>query len=192
MMEILEVLSPPSPPRLKIHLGQGLPKGDKMDSIVRKCTELGVDRITPLIMERCVVQWKSERRTRIERWRKIAFEAAQQSGRWNVPEIDEPESYPDFLDRPIRRDLGLILWEGDTGQRLKPLLEENRQGREEGSPTFHCLLIVGPEGGFGPGEVSLAERKGLTPVTLGERTLRTETAGPTALAILQYAVGDMG
>ncbi|MBI5198153.1 MAG: 16S rRNA (uracil(1498)-N(3))-methyltransferase, partial [Nitrospirae bacterium] len=187
--DIIEELSPPDSPTISLHLAQGLPKGDKMESIIQKCTELGVDRITPLMTDRCMIHWKSERTARIDRWRKIALEASQQAGRWTVPSVGSPMSLAEFLNQPKSWDLGILLWEEERSQRLKPFLDRWIQDRRKQDEPFSCLTLIGPEGGFSGEEAALAREKGLISVTLGERILRTETAGPSILAILQYAIG---
>ncbi|MBI4715153.1 MAG: 16S rRNA (uracil(1498)-N(3))-methyltransferase [Nitrospirae bacterium] len=194
LFDVLEVLSPPPPSPLFLHLAQGLAKGEKMEVILQKATELGVDRITPVLSRRCVVRWKEERGDdRLLRWRRIALEAAQQSERRTVPEIDPPQIFETLMAHPPEWDLGMILDEEETAQRLTPLLHRLGESRQpEPTRPLRCLLLVGPEGGWAPEEISLARGAGLTPVSLGERILRTETAGPAVLAILQYALGEMG
>jgi 16S rRNA (uracil1498-N3)-methyltransferase len=162
-----------------------------MESIVQKSTELGAARITPLITERSIIQWKPERSSRVDRWKKIALEASQQSGRREVPIIDPPQPLADLMDRAGPWDLGILLWEGETTRHLKPFLDRVKEGKGR-TEAISCLVLIGPEGGFSTGEADLLCRRGMISVTLGDRILRTETAGPAVLAILQYAIGDMG
>jgi len=166
---------------LYITLVQGIPKGNKMDFIVQKTTELGVSKIVPLITERSQVRHTH----RIERWRKIATSASQQSGRERVPEITEPVTFREFLERDDKSPLRLILSEDMEGASLKDAF--NNQRDQEA-----ITLLVGPEGGFSRQEVSLASGRGYLKISLGPRILRTETAPITAISIIQYEIGDMG
>ncbi|MEE8329400.1 MAG: 16S rRNA (uracil(1498)-N(3))-methyltransferase [Thermodesulfovibrionia bacterium] len=165
---------------VSITLAQGVPKGNKMDFIVQKSTELGVKKIIPLITE-----YSQVRKTgRIERWRKIALSASQQSGREKIPEIAEPVNFKGFL---AMNDIcyGIIFSEGEKGQSLKKTLNDIQAANM-------ITLLIGPEGGFSEDEVSTAIQKGFISVSLGPRILRTETAPITALSIIQYELGDMG
>jgi 16S rRNA (uracil1498-N3)-methyltransferase len=170
---------------LRITLYQGLPKGDKLDEILQKCTELGIDRVVPFVAERSVNRPGGERRDRkVRRWEKIVLEAARQSGRSSLPSV----GFADCLFAAIQGEnssLGLLLWEEEQEQRLKTVLE--RTGN-----TASIAVIVGPEGGLTDMEAAAARSAGFMPVTLGRRILRTETAGPAIVAILQYILGDIG
>lgn len=181
---------------LNITLVQGLPKGDKMDFIIQKSTELGVQKIIPVITERSQVRHTKK----VERWRKIAFSAAQQSGRNSVPDIAGPITLDEFLSRLIAPEVQslienikegepdsasrIILSEGLKERNLKKILSRMKGARG-------ILLLVGPEGGFSAEEVSMAVEKGFTEVSLGPRILRTETAPIAAISIIQYELGDM-
>ena len=175
--EVLEPLGGAEPP-LEVWLAQALPKGSKMDLIVQKAVELGARGIVPVLSRRCV-----RRGGNVERWRRIAREAAKQCGRALLPEVAEVQP----LEEVVRREaeLRLILWEEPGGRR--PLREALR-GRRARS----ALILVGPEGGFAPAEVELAVRHGFLPVGMGPRTLRLETAALAALSALQYELGDLG
>lgn len=186
--EVLDREVRSAPPPLWIHLGQGLPKGDRLSTIIQWATELGVSRITPLFTQRCLVRWEGTREDRVRRWRQIALEAAQQSGRWEIPEVEAPISLEAFLRRDPHWDLGLMLWEGAVQTPLRQVL----QSFSRISMPVRCLVLVGPEGGWTPEEVDQARSRGLVPVHLGERILRTEHAGPTLLALLQFILGDLG
>lgn len=165
---------------VSITLAQGIPKGNKMDFIVQKATELGVKKIIPLITE-----YSQVRKTgRVERWRKIALSASQQSGRGKIPEIDEPVNFKGFIEGNVI-GYGIIFSEGEKRQSLKKTLNNFQS-------TDMITLLVGPEGGFSEDEVSTAIQKGFISVSLGPRILRTETAPITALSIIQYELGDMG
>ncbi|MCG0277561.1 MAG: 16S rRNA (uracil(1498)-N(3))-methyltransferase [Thermanaeromonas sp.] len=183
--ELLEDLPSVEPP-LTVTLLQGLPKGDKMDLIVEKCTELGVKRIIPLLTERVVVRLDEEAALRKrERWQRVARAAAQQSRRGHIPAVELPRTLEEALGVIPAETLLLILWEGERSCGLKGAL-----GRA--SPGQPVALIVGPEGGLSKKEVELACKAGGIPVHLGPRILRTETAGLTCLAIVMYELGDLG
>jgi len=171
-----------------------LPKGDKMDSVVQKCTEIGADRFIPYTSERSIVQYAADKAARrCERWRKIAKEAAEQAHRNRIPAVDEPVSWERILQLAGAADLALICYEKENALELRRLLAE-RLGRErretERQPTV--LLIVGPEGGFTPQEIAQAEAAGIKPVSLGRRILRTETAAMVGLTCILYESGEMG
>ncbi len=164
---------------LDVVLAQALAKGEKMDLIVQKATELGVSRIAPFIAERSVVKLSAERgASRIERFRRIAQEAARQCGRADVPFIDEPQP------------LSALLEESRLCLVLHPLTPLRLSAAARG--VSRLLLAVGPEGGFSPAELELAQRAGALTVGLGPLVLRTETAGLVALAVLQHLHGAIG
>lgn len=171
---------------VRITLVQGLPKGDKMDLIVQKATELGVYRLIPLVCDRSVVKLEGDKpQRRIERWQRIAREAAKQCRRPDVPEILPPADWEEVLSGIHVNTAALIPWEEENLESLKKVL-----GEKESREDFY--VFIGPEGGFTPAEVDLARSHGIRPVTLGPRILRTETAGLAVLAIIQYQFGDLG
>jgi 16S rRNA (uracil1498-N3)-methyltransferase len=170
---------------LSITLIQGVPKGDKMEAIVRAVTELGVARVQPALCERTIVRLEASRwRDRARRWQRVAREAAKQSGRAMIPEIETPRPLGDWLAAAAPADLALCLWERD-GASLGGVLAAS------GFPRS-ALVLVGPEGGLAGEEVERAGAHGLAVVSLGPRILRTETAGPAIVAILQSRFGDLG
>ena len=163
---------------LNITLLQGLLKGEKMDLVIQKATELGVREIVPVVTERCQV-----RQTRkLGRWAKIAEEASRQAGRNTVPIIGETVEFKEL--GAVSRQEGIIFWE-QGGEEFAEALNRFK-GREKIS------LFTGPEGGFSEDEIKAASEKGFVRTTLGRRILRAETAAITAVAITQYALGDMG
>jgi 16S rRNA (uracil1498-N3)-methyltransferase len=174
--------APESP--LAITLVQGIPKGDKMEAIVRAATELGVARVRPALCERTIVRLEPGRwRDRARRWQRVAREAAKQCGRAVIPEVEAPRPLAECLAEAGPADLGLCFWEGG-GMPLHDALAGTSAPRS-------ALLVVGPEGGLGPAEVEAARARALTIVSLGPRILRTETAGPAVVAILQSRFGDL-
>jgi 16S rRNA (uracil1498-N3)-methyltransferase len=174
--------TPESP--LAITLVQGIPKGDKMEAIVRAATELGVARVRPALCERTIVRLEPGRwRDRARRWQRVAREAAKQCGRAVIPEVEAPRPLAECLAIDGPADLGLCFWEGG-GVPLHAALAVATAPRA-------ALLVVGPEGGLAPAEVEAARAGGLTIASLGPRILRTETAGPAVVAILQSRFGDL-
>ncbi len=180
-IEILQGLDLNMESPLRITLFQGMLKGEKIDLVVQKATELGVSEIRPVVTERSQV-----RETRkLARWKKVAEEAARQSGRDAVPLIHEPVGFASLFDRsgPVQVG-GIIFWE-QGGKDLAVALEGFRG---EGMIS----LFTGPEGGFSEEEINTASEGGFVPATLGKRTLRAETAAIAAISITQYALGDLG
>lgn len=175
---------------LHIHLVQAIPAGSKLDMIIQKSTELGVSTITPLMTERCVVRIRNKDvDKKLNRWRKIAIEAAQQSNRWNVPEVMPPLNIERFISTCRRADLNLLLWEGERGCYIKDTLRKTLNNIKW---PFGVILLVGPEGGFSDMEVQLLISNGFVSISLGDLILRTETASLAALSIIQYELKPPG
>lgn len=175
---------------LEIWLFQGLPKSDKMDTIIQKAVELGVSRIVPVACERSVAKIEAKDAVRkTERWNKIAREAAKQCGRGLLPLVDAPVSFREAIQLAAEADLALIPWESERDQSIRRLLtaEEPRLlALQKQGQRPRVVILIGPEGGFSMAEIDHALANGLKPVTLGRRILRTETAGPAVLAMLGY------
>ncbi|HWX66196.1 MAG TPA: 16S rRNA (uracil(1498)-N(3))-methyltransferase [Rhodanobacter sp.] len=166
---------------LPLTLAQGVARGEKMDLIVQKATELGVVRIVPLLTERSEVKLDSARaEKRLAHWRAVAASACEQSGRARLPEITPALSLSAWLD-------GLV---EDDALRLALLPEATRSSRELRFTAVGGLLVVGPEGGLGERDISALTAAGFNGLRLGPRILRTETAGLAALAALQALHGD--
>lgn len=182
---ILGVAATRAEPPLAVTLVQGVPKGDKMEAIVRAATELGVARIWPVLTERTIVRLEPSRwRERARRWQRVAKEAAKQCGRAVVPGVEAPRPLADRLAE-AREDLKLCLWEGEAPPLAVALAGSAR-------PPRTAAVLVGPEGGLSRREVDAARAVGWSPVSLGPRILRTETAGPAITAVLQHVLGDLG
>ena len=167
-------------PRCAITLVQSLPRGERMDFIVQKTTELGVARIVPVISEYGMVKPPS---TRKHRWQTIAEEAARQCGRADVPQITDclalEPALAEFSGTPGAR---FMLWEGE---RTRPFRAALAAGPQE------VVLLVGPEGGFTHAEVEAAGQAGFVPVSVGPRILRAETAAMVAVTLAQAAAGGL-
>lgn len=170
---------------LAVTLIQAIPKGDKMDGIIRATTELGVARIQPTLTARTVVSLDGPWRQRGIRWERVAREAAKQCGRAVVPEIAAPAIFSEALAGVATVALRLCLWEREP-RLLGDLLEA------VGERPASAAVAIGPEGGLDPGEVEQARAQGWAVAGLGARILRSETAGPAVLAILQERFGDLG
>lgn len=178
-IEDREQVSNESP--LKLTLAQGVARGEKMDLIVQKATELGVARIVPLFTERSEVKLDASRaEKRLLHWRAVASSACEQSGRVSVPEVTPAQSLQDWL-----KSLA-----DDGAQRLALLPEGTLRARELRFSDAGGLLVVGPEGGLGERDVAALQEAGFQGLRLGPRILRTETAGLAALAALQALHGD--
>ncbi len=168
---------------LHLTLVQGLPKGDKFEAIVRMATELGVSRVVPLVSERAVARHGGPDAPRLRRWHRVAREAAKQCGRATIPDVDSPLSLEAWLAEPRAPGLLLCLWEGEALP-LAAALPPTAPSR--------AVVVVGPEGGLAESEVEAIRAVGAVVAGLGARILRTETAGPVALSLLQFRYGDLG
>jgi 16S rRNA (uracil1498-N3)-methyltransferase len=181
---VSEVQSDTEPP-FCAHLYQALPKGEKLDSIIQKSVECGVSSITTFQSERCIVKEKGDEENKLRRRNKIALEAAKQSGRGIVVEVNPTLSFVKMLDAAQNADVKLFCYEGDGTRSLR---EEIGAQRRDGKlcEGASIAIVIGSEGGFSQKEVEQAKEKGFVPVGLGKRILRTETAASFALACLVY------
>ena len=168
-----------------ITLFQGLPKSDKMDLIVQKCVELGVDRIVPVSTKRAVVKLDAKKEeTRLKRWNTISESAAKQSGRGVIPEVSGVMSFEKALEEAKKLEVLLIPYErAEHMAETRRVMGEIRPGQSVG-------IFIGPEGGFEESEVEEAVAAGAKAITLGRRILRTETAGLAVLAMLSYLLEE--
>ncbi len=172
----------------RITLGQALPMGTAMDSIVRKATEIGVSVIHPLESERTQVHLEGSRSDRkIEKWQTAALEAAKQCGNPWLPEIGAVTPASAFIETAGGYDLKLIASLQPGAKSLKSVLADYRAAR--GGSPLKVLWLVGPEGDFTPAEMNRAQTAGFVPITLGPLILRCETAAIYALSILSYELG---
>lgn len=172
----------PSPePTVKVTLLQGLPKGDKLEWIVQKATELGVYRILPVEMERSIARITEKDGKKRERLQRIALEAAKQAGRAHVPQVPPSMRFQDALNG--LEGAVYVAWEEADGPRLSEAVAADQPPE--------ITLVIGPEGGVTAEEIARLSAIGARPVTLGRRILRTETAGLCALAVIMAALGEM-
>lgn len=173
-----------------ITLFQGLPKSDKMDTIIQKAVELGAVRIVPVATERAVVKLDAKKAaSKKERWQKISEAAAKQSKRAIVPEVTLPMTMFEAVNMAASMNAAAIPYELENGMDgMKAFVDKVKSlaGNKDTKPEV--AVFIGPEGGFADEEIELAGNAGITPVSLGRRILRTETAGMTVLSILMYAL----
>lgn len=172
---------------LALTLVQGVSRGERMDLVVQKATELGVSCIVPLLTERSVVRLDVQQAARkVAHWRGIAIAACEQSGRNRVPEVATPLALREFTG--MARAVGAV---GAVGARLLLSPEAALRLDDVAPPVTEVTVLIGPEGGLTDSEEELARTAGFTPVRLGPRVLRTETAAIAALALLQRNFGDL-
>src|SRR4030042_1365275 len=170
---------------LEITLAQSLLKGEKMDYLIQKATELGIKEIVPFFSSRSVpLLEKSKRLERHHRWEKITIKASKQCGRGTLPVVKPLQDYSEMLRFAPTDSLRFILWEKE-GVTLKQSLKRSAEKKK-------IFFIVGPEGGLSDAEVEESRMMGFIPVTLGKRIVRAETASLCLLSILQYEWGDIG
>lgn len=163
---------------INIHLFQGLPKSDKMELIIQKCVELGVSKITPVAMSRCVVKLDDKKKdSKVSRWQAISESAAKQSKRTTIPKINKVVSFKDVLNIIKDFDVFLVPYESKDG------IKSTVNALSQINKGYNIGILIGPEGGFEAGEINLAEKNGGKIVSLGKRILRTETAAITSVGM---------
>jgi 16S rRNA (uracil1498-N3)-methyltransferase len=174
-------------PRTHLTLYAALLKGKKLDLVLQKGTELGIVRFVPVLTQRSVLGSLDDLGdAKLDRWEAIIREAAEQSGRYFLPELSEPQLFDVSLgEARARGGLSLIPWDGEQTHSLREALSPPDAPR----PT-RVNLFIGPEGGFEEDEVLNAQAYGAHPVTLGPRILRAETAALAAAAAILYELGD--
>lgn len=183
-LKFIEEFTPKGEPLLKVTLVQGLSKGEKMDLIVQKATELGVSKVIPMICHRSVVRLEGNKsESRQERWQRVAMEAAKQCRRAKIPKVSLPQSMAGVLEGIPEGTMAIMPWEGENKNTLEHVLSGNK--------TDNLYIFIGPEGGFEPFEVEQAVSKGISTVTLGSRILRTETAGLVCMSVVMFRWGDL-
>src|SRR2546423_1030550 len=182
----VEPQRPESP--LDFTLAVALLKGEKFDLVVQKATELGVSRVAPVLTKRADVRLRDEREAerRVERWRRLALEAAKQSGRARVPVVAGPVAFDSLAAVAPRADELRALFAERGGVGLDSLPVDVESG-----PAAAATALVGPEGGWDDEEIELARSHGWAIITLGGRTLRAETAAVVVTALLQHLYGDL-
>lgn len=177
---VLELLDEKRELPIRITIGQGLPKGEKMEWILQKGTEMGAFAFFPFSSDRTIVKLDEKKESKkLERWGRIVKEAAEQSHRSVLPKLLAPASFRQMLTAASDYTRAVIAYEKEGGTTLHEVLPTL-------SPGDSLLVLIGPEGGFTPEEVAAAEAAGIRPVSLGPRILRTETASQYVLAAASY------
>ena len=183
---ILETIQAPPRHTPDLILGQSLLKGEKMDWVIQKASELGISAIVPIESRHSVVQIKADRvNHQLARWQRIAVEAAQQSEQWRVPTITAPQIITDLLKNRPTYTVTLMLTERRDGKSLQTVALPNET-------TGSVLIVIGPEGGWSKEEMGLVEQAGIQPITLGPHILRAETAAIAVVSIVQSRLGSLG
>lgn len=165
----------------EVILYQGIAKGEKMDNIIQKATELGITKIVPVSTKNTVVKLDGKEDKKITRWQKIALEAAKQSERGVIPVVENPISFKEAI-KIASSSTSMICYGREDNYTLKNFFED----KNVGSDTTSISFFIGPEGGFDPKEIEDAKSLGIEPISLGDRILRTETASIAFLSMLQY------
>lgn len=178
-----ELVTGPRESKLQLTLAQGIPKGQKMDFVIEKATELGVHGILPFVSERTIGEARGAAKT--ERWRRLARTAAQQCGRSIIPQVEDPAPFAAVVSRFGRFDAVLIAWELAEREALRSVLPNVIAGAQR------VLVVIGPEGGITHAEAHDALAAGAHALSLGARILRTETAGLVACTAILYAAGEL-
>ena len=181
--EVIEVVPCPAEPSVKVSVMCGLPKGDKVDYIIQKCVEAGASEILFFNAKRCVAK-PDQPEKKLDRWQRIAEEAAKQSGRGIIPKVGWLGDYTQMLDAAIKADLGLFMYETGERETFNAVLEEHKSAES-------IAIVTGPEGGFEKFEADLARAIGMHICSMGERILRCETAPVVAVSAVMYATGNL-
>lgn len=188
IVEVLEECNESTETKILVHIFQGLPKQEKMETIIQKATEIGVSDITPVKMERCVVKLDEKTASKkIERWQKIAEVAAKQSKRDKIPNVHSCVNLKSIYEKLEEYDIVIMAYEEERENHIKQILTNLPHERE-----LKIAVIIGPEGGIAKEEVKLLnELSNLKTVTLGRRILRTETASLVLASVIMYEFDEM-
>ena len=185
-LDVLEKSDFTTEPSINVTLFQGMPKADKLELIIQKTTELGVNTVVPVVTERTVVKFdEKDINKKVERWNKIAQEAGKQSGRQKIPVVEKPIKLKNLIENISKYDILLLPYECEKEMTLKSVLRNLKEKCKS------VAIFIGPEGGFSEEEVSLLGKlENVKTVTLGPRILRTETAGIATVAMVLYELQD--
>ncbi len=168
-------------PQPHLHIAQGILKGKKMDLIIQKATELGVSRFTPF--DSIYTAVRPPKTSKFDRWQKIMLEACKQCGRPLPLTIDATQSFDNLLGKAANTTTKIIFWEKETSRTLHDF--------DTLSKSQSIIAMIGPEGGFSDQEIEQAVKSGFTPTSMGQQTLRAETASISAMAVLQFLSGNL-
>lgn len=181
LAKIIDVNGPERELSIKVTLFQGLPKGDKMETIIQKMVELGAYKIVPTAMKRSIMKLDEKKAAnKHKRWNAISESAAKQSKRGIIPEVTMPVTYKQALQQAKDLDMIIVPYENADG------ITRTRQVFDQIKGEMNVGIFIGPEGGFAPEEIEEALAIGAYDVTLGKRILRTETAGMCVMSILMF------
>lgn len=185
--EIIDRLKSESEPKTYLHIFQGIPKAEKMETIIQKMTEIGASEITPVSMNRCVVKLEAKDiDKKISRWKKIAEVAAKQSKRDRIPIVNYSINIKNIYEKIADYDIVLVAYESEENYSIKSALEEIKS-----KMPLKIAVIVGPEGGIEEKEIELLKSFGCKIITLGKRILRTETAPIVLASVIMYELNEM-
>ncbi len=185
---VLERTAGPAEPRTKVHLYQSITKGERFEWLLEKATEIGVARIVPLLTARAVVKTPAEG-NRADRWHRITIEAAEQCERSAVPRVDAPITF----DEALTTAPGIVLLPYEEAGQFAPNIDVVLKARvDELFASAEVSVLIGPEGGYESAEIERARTAEAEIVTLGDRVLRSETAGLVAATLVLHAAGELG
>jgi 16S rRNA (uracil1498-N3)-methyltransferase len=180
-LQILDVVHKPEEKRPKVTLCVSPIKGPRMDWLVEKATELGVDKILPTIFRRTVIKFDEKTKGKSERWKRITIEASRQSGRFSIPEVLEPTPLRAILPLVGHIKNRIVLYEKEKRNTLKTFFSSQAEGE--------LCVVIGPEGGIDESEIEWLKENGFVSYTLGENIFRSETTPLVALSIIHYESG---
>ncbi len=187
-LEILEKKLCDSEPDVKVRVFQALPKGDKLDTVIQKCTELGAYDFTPVLTSRCISRPDDKSaKKKCERWQKISQEAAKQCGRGIIPKVNDVCSFDKAVSELSECTLGIMCYECEDGYSIKKCIDDNIAKLSDGAEIG---IFIGPEGGIAPDEAEKAKNAGIVTAGLGKRILRTETAPLFAVSAIMLLTGN--
>lgn len=185
--KIVNGLQSKSETKTYLHIFQGIPKAEKMETIIQKTTEIGACEITPVSMNRCVVRLDDKGKDKkILRWQKIAEVAAKQSKRDKIPIINCPINIKNIYEKIVDYDIVLVAYENEENYSIKSALEEIRDKEQ-----LKIAIIIGPEGGIEEKEIELLKSFNAKVITMGKRILRTETAPIVLASVIMYELDEM-
>lgn len=185
--EIIQKIDSKGEPKVYLHIFQGLPKAEKMETIIQKNTEIGVSEITPVDMKRSIVKLDSKTiDKKILRWQKIAEVAAKQSKRDKIPKINLPINIKNIYEKTKEYDIVLVAYEQEEEIGIKDILSTIKK-----KDKIKIAIIIGPEGGIDEKEIDLFKQSNVKLVSLGKRILRTETASIVMSSIIMYEFDEM-
>ena len=184
--EILEEIEDTTESNTYIHILQGLPKSDKLESIIEKCTEIGVKEITPVSMKRSIVKLEEKDKTKkLNRWQKIAEVAAKQSKRDTILKVNNVVNFQNIFENVKDYDILLVAYEEEKENTLKEILK-----RYKNKGNIKIAVLIGPEGGIDESEINICKDNKFISITLGKRILRTETAPLVVSSNILYELED--